>query len=87
MALESWSFEGSFDLSGGSALLTAPTVLTLEGVDTVADVSLNGHRLGRTNDAFVRWEMSVPPGTWRRRGCSWRGGAGVRVVISGGDMC
>ncbi len=48
-------YEGSFSLA---AIPEAP-VLILYGVDVYADVFLNGHPLGKTDDAFIPWRFPV----------------------------
>ncbi len=63
VALEDWTFEGTFSLAVDAQLLTADAVLTMEGVDTIAAVSVNGVHIGHTDDAFIRWELPVSKGT------------------------
>ena len=54
----SWTYSRAFDVD--AALLSLPRVeLVLHGVDTVANVSLNGHYLGSTYNQFRRWTFDV----------------------------
>lgn len=39
-------------------------VLKLEGVDTLSEVWLNGHLLGRTDNMFMPWEFPVENANW-----------------------
>ncbi|XP_052124653.1 beta-mannosidase-like [Frankliniella occidentalis] len=57
-ARENWTYERSFQVPRG-AVAKAKQVLVLHGVDTVADVYLNGHLLGHTDNMFVRYRFDV----------------------------
>lgn len=63
VGLEDWRFNTSFALS--QAEVAAAQVLQLDGVDTVAQVVLNGRVIGSTDDAFIRWRFAVPAGLLR----------------------
>lgn len=41
------------------SFVTQPVFLVLHGVDTVADVTLNGYHLGSTDNMFVRYRFDV----------------------------
>ena len=59
VALENWTFEGTFTLGADDPLLKADSLLTMVGVDTVATVSINGIFAGYTDSAFITWELFV----------------------------
>jgi len=55
-----WEISRTF--SADRALLASKSViLRLEDVDTFAEISLNGHLLGKTSNRFRRWEFDVKP--------------------------
>lgn len=49
----------SWNLSVDDAFVTQPVFLVFHGVDTVADIVLNGYHLGRTDNMFVRYRFYV----------------------------
>ncbi len=53
MGLENWIYENTFfvpaDLQN-----TEKVMLNFEGLDTVADIILNGHNVGSSDNMFVR---------------------------------
>lgn len=55
---ENWTYDRSFQVSS-EALAKAKQILVLDGVDTVADVYLNGQLLGRSDNMFVRLRYDV----------------------------
>ena len=55
-----WTYEGSFNST--SAEVGATGAVRLEGLDTIASVSLNGVHLGDGNDAHISWRFPVPEG-------------------------
>jgi beta-mannosidase len=59
VALENWTFEGTFTLGADDPLLKADSLLTMVGADTVATVSINGIFAGNTDSAFITWELFV----------------------------
>jgi len=70
VGLENWTFIASFELRNDvpadrALLTTARPVLDLEGVDTVATITLNGVRIGEANSAFLRWRYALPAGLLR----------------------
>ena len=52
---EDWTFTGQFQLSS-SQLDAAKIELDCEGLDTVAEVLINGIHIGDASNMFVRWE-------------------------------
>ena len=67
VALENWTFSRNFTvlpavLSGSGATVST---LIFDGLDTFANVTLNGHTLGQAANAFVRWEFVLPSGLLR----------------------
>ena len=62
VALENWTFSRNFTapLNDG-----AVSTLIFDGLDTVANVTLNGHLLGQAANSFVRWRFALPPGLLR----------------------
>ena len=55
---EDWTFEKTFDVEP-KTLKAAKLMLVLRGVDTYADVFLNGILLAKTNNAFRTWELDA----------------------------
>jgi beta-mannosidase len=55
---EDWIYEREFHLPAGW-LAEKLVFLELEGVDTVAEIFLNGKALARTANAFVRFRFDV----------------------------
>lgn len=53
-----WTYDRSFQVPAG-VLAKDKQVLVLHGVDTVAEVVLNGHVLGATDNMFVRYRFDV----------------------------
>ena len=66
VAREEWTLEGRFEADAG--LVGGNSVLRLEGVDTVADISLNGQPIGHLDDAFIAWQLPVAAGLLRASG-------------------
>ena len=65
VAESDWEYQCSFQVE--PALLSQPhTFLVCDGLDTLAEVTLNGHALGRTDNMFrqYRWEV----GPWLQAG-------------------
>ena len=65
VALEDWTFTCTFLFAPSHPLLGAAALLRLDGVDTVADVRLNGELVGRTESMFVRYTLALRPGLLR----------------------
>lgn len=57
VALDNWTYNRHFT-SPSTAYSSARIVF--EGLDTIANVSLNGHLIGTSNNAFLRWSADVP---------------------------
>ena len=53
---EDWTYTGQFQLST-SQLVASKIELDCEGLDTVAEVSINGIHVGSASNMFVRWEV------------------------------
>lgn len=53
-----WIYRREFEVCAG-LLEHQNVLLCFEGLDTVADVFLNGHLLGRTDNMFRQWEFDV----------------------------
>ena len=53
-----WLAETRFDLA---AQPEGPCWLTLEGIDTLATVTLNGVEIGRCDNQFRRWDLDATP--------------------------
>ena len=60
VALEDWTFEGTFECAADDC--ERFSVLRMDGVDTVASISLNGHSIGSVASAFLRHELAVGDG-------------------------
>lgn len=61
MALEVWTFTRSFDLPDRmGAKCMASRELVLEGVDTVASVTLNGKHLAELQNAHRLAHLAIP---------------------------
>jgi beta-mannosidase len=60
VAETAWVFQGTFDAPLGVDTASNDTTLVLDGVDTVANISLNGKLLGAVEDAFIHWSFTVP---------------------------
>ena len=61
-----WTYHGTFAVDEADAgLVDGGAVIKLEGLDTVAKVSVNGVHVGDANDAFIAWRFSVPSGLLR----------------------
>jgi hypothetical protein len=58
--MENWTYSRSFDMSTVPYGPGFKTLLVLDGVDTVADVSLNGQLLGATNNMFRQYILEIP---------------------------
>ena len=63
VALENWTYARRFSVLDSKA--STHTHLIFEGIDTYANISLNGHHLGTAENAFLRWQKAVPPGLLR----------------------
>src|SRR5271157_165622 len=57
---EDWAYERSFDLDAAT-LREERIELTFESLDTIADVSLNGKKIGSVDNMFVRWRFDAKP--------------------------
>ena len=55
---EDYSFETTFD-TGEEILAQEHQAIVFDGIDTLAEVSLNGTVLGRADNFFRRWEWDV----------------------------
>ena len=62
-----WDIRRTFDVSA-AFLAASNVILRLDEVDTFATVSLNGHKLSRTNNRFRRWDFDVK--AWLRPGAN-----------------
>ena len=61
MALEVWTFRRTFDIPEGmGARCMASRELVLEGVDTVASVTLNGERLADLQNTHRPAHFAIP---------------------------
>jgi beta-mannosidase len=57
---EDWAWERGF--KAGEELLSERMVfLSVESLDTMGEISVNGKRVGRTDNMFVRWLFDVKP--------------------------
>lgn len=65
VADENWTFVGSVSLAADSELLDTDALITMDGIDTVANISINGVRVGETDNAFMSWEFPVSKGLLR----------------------
>ena len=61
VALENWTYSRTFSFNTTSSSST----LVFDGLDTYANITLNGHHLGVAENAFLRWQTLVPPGLLR----------------------
>lgn len=58
VGLEAWTYSLDFNITQ-DILKHESVVLTFDGVDTIADISLNGHELGKTKNMFTRYRYDV----------------------------
>jgi len=58
IGLADWEYDGRFDVDAGT-LRRRHAALVLEGLDTFADVSLNGHPLLHADNAHRTWRVPV----------------------------
>eukprot|EP01047_Picozoa_sp_COSAG01_P001850 COSAG01_NODE_45_length_32100_cov_28.037218_27_plen_1119_part_00 len=65
VALENWTFSRNFTAEPPAAGYGTVSTLIFDGLDTVANVTLNGYTLGQAGNAFVRWEFELPSGLLR----------------------
>lgn len=68
VALENWTFSRTF--TAPAAALTSSSSsnsvrLVFDGLDTVANITLNGRMLGRSINSFLKWQTMLPPGLLR----------------------
>ena len=63
VALEDWTFEGTFKLHESEARGAA--ALHFDAIDTAATIRLNGQSIGHTASAFTRHALPVPRGALR----------------------
>ncbi|XP_037951778.1 beta-mannosidase-like [Teleopsis dalmanni] len=61
IAKENWTFTNKFSLNKSEYQSVRCVNLTLHGVDTVANIRLNGKVIGTTNNMFVRYSFNVIP--------------------------
>ena len=57
---EDWEYSRDFEV-GADLLQEEMVFLTCDCLDTIAEVTVNGHRVGRADNAFVRWRFDVKP--------------------------
>jgi hypothetical protein len=69
VALENWTFSRRFTApaaalasSDGNVAAAWSAQLVFDGLDTIANVTLNGRLLGISVNSFVRWQASLPAG-------------------------
>ena len=55
--VDDWTFERTFDWPGGDT--AAPCELVFDGIDTIADIYLNGEFVAHTDDMFVPQRVDV----------------------------
>jgi len=60
IGLTDWEYQTSFQMDAAT-LAHAHVDLVFEGLDTFADVYLNGHAILHTNNMFRRWRVSAKP--------------------------
>ena len=65
VALENWTYSRAFTAPAASLSAGASSFLVFDGLDTIANVSLNGRHLGLSTSAFVRWRARLPAGLLR----------------------
>ena len=65
VATTSWTFEGTFNVDAG---LRGASVLELGGVDTIADISINGKHIGAADNSFITWRFAVDAGLLQSSG-------------------
>ena len=61
-----WTFAKDFDTPPNADAAAAYVALELDGVQTNANVTLNGVALLRTNNMFRQWRAELPAGLLRR---------------------
>ena len=85
VAHENWTFVATFtlcvtsDADDCAVLASDGVMLRLEGVDTVALISLNGEPIGSTASVFVRHDLPVKPQILRRGEKAGEGRGGFRA--------
>ena len=58
VAESDWEYKGILDVP--AAAVNAPHLfLVADGIDTLAEVTLNGHKLGKTNNMFIQYRWDV----------------------------
>ena len=60
VALENWTYSRAFTAPAAALAAGASVFLEFDGLDTVANISLNGRPLGLSVNAFVRWQVRLP---------------------------
>jgi beta-mannosidase len=63
-----WLFVNRFDADAAGDVSACRAVLTFQGVDTYADVTLNGELVGSTQNAYRAYSFELRPGLLRARG-------------------
>ncbi|MBO4497721.1 MAG: glycoside hydrolase family 2 protein, partial [Lachnospiraceae bacterium] len=54
-----FEYHGTFDVDADELLDADDVILRFNGLDTIADITLNGHNLGSVNNMHRTWEYSV----------------------------
>ncbi len=65
VGLADWRYRSTFKVDRAT-LVRGHVVLVFDGLDTFADVYLNGHKLASTDNMFRRWR--IPAKAWLRAG-------------------
>jgi len=66
VALDNWTFSRQFTAPAVALDPTlASTRLVFDGLDTVANITLNGRVLGTSANSFVLWQAELPAGLLR----------------------
>jgi beta-mannosidase len=59
LVYSNWTFRKNFTLTG-EVLSSNQVTISFNQIDTVADISLNGHPIGSTNNMFFAYRFAVP---------------------------
>ena len=60
VALDNWTFSRSFTVNRSFLDKRTSNALIFDGLDTHANISLNGVYLGISNNSFLRWQTVLP---------------------------
>ena len=67
IARMNWTYQVEFDLLPCQLTHSSFVSLLCEGVDTVADISVNGLLVGQTDNMFIRYKFAIPSHILRPR--------------------